>query len=192
MSEADRVRWQARWSERRGDLGEPEPYLVRHVGDLPSGPVLVAPAGEGRNALWLAARGFPVTALDIAPAALARLERAATSRGLAVVTRLADLDDHAALQGLHSFSALVVIRFRPSASHWQLLLPALRPGGRLLLCSFGLEQHRRAGFPREYCLERAALERELGSAVRLLRWDSLCQGTSFVEGSLWERSATPA
>jgi SAM-dependent methyltransferase len=187
MSESDRSRWQARWSERRGDLGEPEPYLVRHVGDLPPGPVLVAPAGGGRNALWLAARGLSVTALDIAPAALEHLERAAAARGLAVVARVADLDDQAALQGLGPFAALIVIRFRPSASQWPPLLAILRPGGRLLLCSFGLEHHERAGFPREFCLERAALERELGSALRLLRWDSLREGSSFLEGSLWER-----
>lgn len=189
MSETDRLRWQARWSERCGELGDPEPYLVRHVGDLPPGPMLVAPAGEGRNALWLAARGLAVTALDIAPAALARLERAATSRSLAVVARVADLDDHAALQGLGPFAALVVIRFRPSASQWPPLLAALRPGGRLLLCSFGLEHHRQAGFPRAFCLERTALERELGSAMRLLRWDSFREGSSFLEGSLWERRA---
>jgi SAM-dependent methyltransferase len=186
MSEADRLRWQARWSERSGDVGEPEPYLVRHVADLPPGPALVAPAGGGRNALWLAARGLPVTALDIAPAALARLERAAAARGLAVVARVADLDDQAALQGLGGFAALVVIRFRPNASQWPPLLAALRPGGRLLLCSFGLEHHRRAGFPRAFCLERDALERELGPAMRLLRWDSLCEVSSFLEGSLWE------
>lgn len=191
MSETDRLRWQARWSERSGDLADPEPYLVRHVTDLPPGPVLVAPAGAGRNALWLAARGLPVTALDIAPAALERLEREASSRGLAVVARLADLDDGEALRDQGLFAALVVIRFRPSVPQWQLLLSALRPGGRLLLCSFGLEQHRRAGFPREYCLERAALERELGPTLRLLRWDSLCRGSSFLEGSLWERSTGP-
>jgi hypothetical protein len=51
--------------------------------------VLDVAAADGRNALFLAARGLPVAALDIAPAALARLARAALERGPEVATRLA-------------------------------------------------------------------------------------------------------
>lgn len=190
MSATDLERWEQRWRQE-GPLGAPEPFLVRHVADLPESPVLVAPAGAGRNALWLAGQGRAVTAVDVAPSAIARLERAAGERGLSVATRVADLDEPDALAGLGSFAALVVIRFRPSPAQWPRLVAVLRPGGRMLLCSFGPEQHRRHGFPLAFCLDRAQVERELGRGLRLLAWESFAEAGAFLEGSLWERLPVP-
>ena len=188
MSAEDRERWQARWSECPSGPGESEPFLVREVGELRRGRLLDVAAGDGRNALWLAARGFAVTAVDVAPAAIARLSEAAATRGLAFDARVADLDEADALSGQNPFDALVVIRFRPSPRQWEVLLPRLRPGGgRLLLCSFGAEQHRRHGFPLAFCLDRPTLERELTPGLCLLRWESFAQGGDHLEGSLWER-----
>lgn len=190
MSAEDRERWEARWSGRAdAGPGGPEPYLVREAADLPPGArVLDAAAGDGRNALWLAARGFAVAAVDVAPSAVARLERAAVARGgLRVDARVADLDEAGALAGLGPFDVLTVVRFRPSPPQWRRLVGALSPGGRLLLCSFGAEQHRRRGFPLAFCLDRASLERELSPALRLLRWESRREGGDFLEGSAWER-----
>ena len=42
MSEAERERWEARWAARDGEPGRPEPFLLRHAGALPPGPVLDA------------------------------------------------------------------------------------------------------------------------------------------------------
>lgn len=187
MSATDRERWEQRWQRQEGPLGAPEPFLVRHLASLPEGPVLVAPAGAGRNALWLAEQGRAVTAVDVAPSAIARLEGAAAKRGVAVAARAADLDEPGALEGLGTFGALVVIRFRPSPDQWPRLVAALRPGGRMLLCSFGPEQHRRHGFPLAFCLDRAQVERELGQGLRLLAWESFAEGGAFLEGSLWEK-----
>jgi SAM-dependent methyltransferase len=189
MSVADLERWEPRWRRAAAGPGGPESFLARSVADLPAGPVLDVAAGDGRNALWLAARGRAVTAVDIAPAALARLDRVAAARGLTVTTRARDLDDRDALAGLGPFAALVAIRFRPSPTQWPQLLAALAPGGRLLLCSFGPGQHRARGFPLAYCLERAVLERELAPALRLLRWESFTEAGDALEGSIWERTA---
>ena len=187
MSASDRARWEERWRQRQGPPGAPEPFLVRSAASLPKGPVLVAAAGEGRNALWLAAQGRKVTAIDVAPTAIERLKRVAADRGLAVAARVADLDEPEALAGLGPFAALIVVRFRPSPAQWPALLESLRPGGRLLLCSFGLEQHRRQGFPRAFCLEREEITRELTPALQLLEWQSFAEDGALIEGSLWER-----
>ena len=194
MAEADRERWEARWAARGGEgppPGAPEPYLVRYAGALPPGPVLDAACGDGRNALWLAATrgGGTVTAVDVAPSAVARLRAAAGAAGLAVEARAADLDDPAALSGLGPFAALVVARYKPSAAQWGLLLDRLAPGGRLLLCSFGKAQHERAGFPLAYCLDHGELEAALGGRLRLLAYEAFEERGEALEGSLWERPA---
>lgn len=187
MSEDDRRRWEERWTARTGEPGPPEPFLVRHAGTLPSGPVLDVASGDGRNALHLAALGHAVTAVDIAPAALARLEAAAATRGLSITTRVADLDAPTSLDGLGPFTALAVICFKPSPPQWDRLLHYLQPGGHLLLCSFGQAQHRRHGFNAAFCLERGELEALLGDRLNLLFWESWDEGPDQLEGSLWER-----
>lgn len=187
MSEDDRRRWEERWTARTGEPRSPEPFLVRQASALPPGPILDVASGDGRNALHLASLGHAVTAIDIAPAALIRLEVAAATRGLSITTRVADLDEASALAGLGSFGGLVVIRFKPSRPQWDRLLHHLQPGGRLLLCSFGLEQHRRHGFNAAFCLDRGELEALLCDRLRLLFWESWSDPSDQLEGSLWER-----
>jgi SAM-dependent methyltransferase len=187
MSALDLARWQARWLERPPSDDLPEPFLVEHLAALRRGAVLDVAAGDGRNARLLARRGFRVTALDIAPAALARLAAAAAAAGLDIATRCADLDDPAALAGLGPFDDLVVVRYRPSPQQWAPLFDQLRPGGMLLLCSFGPAQAERKGFRRDWCLVRQTITAELGDRAELLLWSSFEQAGDALEGSLWRR-----
>ncbi|HEX6352899.1 class I SAM-dependent methyltransferase [Actinophytocola sp.] len=68
----DKKYWEQRW--RQGSMGEspPNPYLAREIGELPPGTALDAGCGGGAEAIWLASRGWQVTAADISPEALAR------------------------------------------------------------------------------------------------------------------------
>jgi 2-polyprenyl-3-methyl-5-hydroxy-6-metoxy-1,4-benzoquinol methylase len=61
--------------------------------DLASGRALDVGCGEGADAIWLAARGWDVTAVDFADAALARVATRAAEAGLAdrVETRRVDV-----------------------------------------------------------------------------------------------------
>ncbi|RZU31561.1 class I SAM-dependent methyltransferase [Blastococcus saxobsidens] len=52
--------------------GRPNRQLVVEATDLPPGRALDAGAGEGGDALWLASRGWRVTAVDFSPVALER------------------------------------------------------------------------------------------------------------------------
>ncbi|WP_030168000.1 class I SAM-dependent methyltransferase [Spirillospora albida] len=63
--------------------GEPNAALVREVGDLPPGTALDLGAGEGADAIWLARRGWRVTAADISQVALDRAARHARDAGVA-------------------------------------------------------------------------------------------------------------
>lgn len=70
---------------------EPNRFLVEGVGDLPPGSVLDVACGEGRNAIWLAERGWRATGVDFSAVALAKARRMAEQRGVTVEWREADL-----------------------------------------------------------------------------------------------------
>ena len=64
MSDADRTKWNDRYSRRatRLPLDEPAEFLVSLVDQLPAtGRALDVAGGTGRNAIWLAQRGLDVT-----------------------------------------------------------------------------------------------------------------------------------
>jgi len=50
--------------------GNPNPRLVEHVADLAPGAALDVGCGEGADAIWLAARGWKVTGIDVSTVAL--------------------------------------------------------------------------------------------------------------------------
>lgn len=75
--------------------GDPNELLVREVGALAPGTALDLGCGEGGDAVWLAARGWRVTAVDVSPTALARAAGAAATAGVdeRITWRCEDLAD---------------------------------------------------------------------------------------------------
>src|SRR5437879_3474546 len=69
-------------SEERVWGSEPSAGLQVALPFLVPGRVLDLGSGDGRNALVLAGKGFEVTAVDLAPAAIANLTRYAERAGL--------------------------------------------------------------------------------------------------------------
>ena len=67
----DAAGWDARyaWNDRVWSP-EPNPLVVETLGDLPVGTALDLGTGEGRHALWLAERGWTVTAVDFSAEAI--------------------------------------------------------------------------------------------------------------------------
>jgi tellurite methyltransferase len=83
-----------RTGERAADDSEaaPTPLLVHLADELEPGTALDLACGAGRNALYLAKRGWRVTAVDGAPAAIEILRARAAERNLLVETMVADLE----------------------------------------------------------------------------------------------------
>jgi SAM-dependent methyltransferase len=71
--------------------GEPNRFLVAEAQDLAPGRALDLACGEGRNAIWLAARGWRVTGVDFSAVALAKAGELARERAVEVDWRVADL-----------------------------------------------------------------------------------------------------
>jgi SAM-dependent methyltransferase len=78
--------WDTRYSERDGGMwsGRPNGRLVAEVADLIPGRALDVGCGEGADAIWLAQRGWTVTAIDISDVAVGRAQEAAERAGATV------------------------------------------------------------------------------------------------------------
>jgi 2-polyprenyl-3-methyl-5-hydroxy-6-metoxy-1,4-benzoquinol methylase len=75
--------WNARYAENEHVWsGAANAALVEGVEDLPAGRALDLGCGEGGDAVWLAGRGWRVTAVDISPIALGRAEQHAADAGV--------------------------------------------------------------------------------------------------------------
>jgi SAM-dependent methyltransferase len=84
------------WNRRYAATGllwsaEPNRRFAAEVGALQPGRALDLGCGEGRNAVWLAERGWQVTGVDFSEVALSKAERLAARSGVGVDWVLADL-----------------------------------------------------------------------------------------------------
>ncbi|WP_246147486.1 FAD-dependent oxidoreductase [Nonomuraea turkmeniaca] len=88
--------WDARYAEKAQIWsGNPNVALVREAADLTPGRALDLGCGEGADAIWLAGRGWQVTAVDISRVALARAaEHAAGHANAAEVAGRIDWQRH--------------------------------------------------------------------------------------------------
>lgn len=68
--------------------GNPNPNLVAEAEELTPGAALDAGAGEGADAIWLARRGWRVTAVDISDVALERAVAHAAEAGQDIAERI--------------------------------------------------------------------------------------------------------
>jgi tellurite methyltransferase len=70
----------------------PTPLLMETAERLPPGKALDLACGSGRNAIWLAGQGWSVTAVDGSLVAVEILRNRASERGVAVNTKIANLE----------------------------------------------------------------------------------------------------
>jgi len=135
------------WDERFGGdeyaYGvEPNDFLREHAARIPDGPVLCLAEGEGRNSVFVAGLGHPVTAVDFSREGLRKTARLAAERGVDVELVEADLSSYDL--GVDRWAGIVSIfahtppeirrRLHAAIPH------ALRPGGVLVLEAYRPEQ----------------------------------------------------
>ena len=134
---------------------------MQHSNRLNKGSILDLASGDGRHSLFLASIGFRVTAVDISPIALSRLDHFASLQDLHISTLQMDVDDKFSLLGPDAFEDLfdnlIIFFFKPPVRLWQVLPDLLKPEGKILLCTFNLQQHDNKGFSRRFCLEPGEL-----------------------------------
>ncbi|MEV6692164.1 class I SAM-dependent methyltransferase [Micromonospora sp. NPDC051196] len=94
----DKAYWEQHWRQASaagtGSMAAnpPNPYLARETSELVPGTALDAGCGSGAEAIWLARRGWQVTAADISSEALARAAERAAASGVSEHLRWVEAD----------------------------------------------------------------------------------------------------
>jgi len=119
---------------------------------LPTGPVLCLAEGQGRNAVFLARQGHPVTAVDQSAIGLACARELAVQQGVHIDTCTADLGDFViapeSWAGIIAIFAHLPATLR--ANVHRAVVAGLRPGGVLILEAYTPDQlNHRTGGPRD-------------------------------------------
>ena len=121
----------------------PNQFVAAELAGLPPGRALDLAAGEGRNAVWLAERGWRVTAVDFSRVGLDKGRTLSAARGIddaRVAWIVTDLRDYEPEDG--AFDLVLIAYFQVVAELRASVLAraaaALAPGGTLLVIGHDL------------------------------------------------------
>ena len=131
---ADRIKWDKRHRAKSSEvMSPPSEFIQSWIDRCPRGRALDVACGRGRNALYLAASGYEVDAVDISTEALSSARRFAQRSGLKLKWIVHDLDEPFCPDS--SYDLIVMVHY-VNLPLLALLSGLLKPGG-ILLC----EQH---------------------------------------------------
>jgi SAM-dependent methyltransferase len=133
--------WDERYSGSEFEwTTQPSQFVVRELAELPPGRALDLASGEGRNAVWLAERGWRVTGVDFSRVGVGKARRFAARRGVDVEWILADLTSYQPPVG--TFGLVLVAYLQLPASQRAEVLAraasALAVGGTFLMVGHDL------------------------------------------------------
>jgi SAM-dependent methyltransferase len=154
---------------------EPNQWLRTQAEVWQSGQrVLCVADGEGRNSVWLAARGLQVDAFDISEQGVAKARQLAASRGVTVDFSVAGCDEYAWPQAAFDGVAAIFVQFADPAMRERLfahIVRSLKPGGALVLQGYTPKQlnYRTGGPPVASHLYTEAMLREAFAEMEILK-----------------------
>jgi SAM-dependent methyltransferase len=131
----DATGWDERY--RASDLvwsAGPNAFVAKAFAERSPGRALDLAAGEGRNALWLAERGFEVEAVEFSAVAIEKGRRLAEHRGVEVTFTQADLLAEPVLEPADVvIVAYLQLTEADSSTAHRLAARAVAPGGELFV-----------------------------------------------------------
>jgi SAM-dependent methyltransferase len=157
--------------------GRPNPQLVAEAAGLRPGTALDVGCGEGADAIWLAERGWQVTAVDFAATALERGATHAAVRGDEVAGRIRWVRADVTQEQPGERFDLVSAQFMhlPPEERRELfagLADAVRPGGTLLVVGHDFSDVA-AGAHRPPAPERFFTAQEVAASLDADAWEVL-------------------
>lgn len=137
--------WETKYNAEDYLFGKrPNRFLMDNLAALPKGNALSLGEGEGRNAVYLARNGWKVTAVDLAPSAIAKTRKLARENGVSVTAVHADLNDYVITPGAWDLITCFFVHLPPEerAPLHRRAAAGLKPGGAYLLEGFAPGQLR--------------------------------------------------
>lgn len=134
-----------KWNERYRSTelvwsAGPNQFVEAACRDLPPGRSIDLAAGEGRNAIWLAERGWDSTAVDFSDVAIDKAQQLAQRRGVTITAQVADLTEF--VPEPDGYDLVVVAYLQLAAVELDPILAraaaAVGPGGTLFLIGHDL------------------------------------------------------
>jgi SAM-dependent methyltransferase len=173
------------WDERyrsRSVLwsGQPNAHLVTEAADLVPGTALDAGCGEGADAVWLAERGWQVTAVDFSVVALERGAEHARTLGAEIAERIhwqqADLLSWVPAAGYCDLVSAHFMHFAKEAREplHRRLAAAVAPGGILLIVGHH-PSDLQTTVPRPPTPERFYTAAEVSAVLDPAEWEILAE-----------------
>lgn len=115
---------------------KPNAFLTRCLDRIPcKGRAIDIAMGEGRNAVYMALRGFDTTGIDISDVALDLAKKNAAKAGVKLQTILADVFTHD--YGKEQWDLVGIIYFNPARPILEKFKTAVKPGGYVIVEGFG-------------------------------------------------------
>jgi SAM-dependent methyltransferase len=194
----DQVRWNQRYSESPSSWSEPDTFLIsayeEFLADAQPETALDLAGGAGRNAIWLAERGWRVKLIDISDVALkmarekfasAEQEFSSQPRSAAVPfgaleTEIVDLNSVDDL-GTEQYDLITVFYFL-RRELFPAIVRALKPGGTLIYRTYTLDRMKVPGGPSDpkYLLQPNELLHAF-RGMRALRYHEMVAGKAAAE-----------
>jgi len=142
--------WEERYRSGEQVFETPVPLVVKIAERLPPGQALDLACGAGRNAIYLAGRGWRVTAVDGSETAIRILRERARSRGVTVDARLADLLRGGFLIAPDAFD-LICDSYYLQRDLFPAIKAGVRPGGVVIAIVHLADPHETQGTPKRAC-----------------------------------------
>jgi len=198
MDLTEQTRWNQRYSESPQSWVEPDTFLTaaykEWLADTAPGPALDVAGGAGRNAVWLAERGWRVKLIDISDVALkmARekfemVKKAASSqpknaavRKGSLKTEIVDLNSISHL-GTEEYPLVVMFYFL-RRELFPAISRALKPGGTLIYRTYTIDRMKVPGGPSDpkYLLQPNELLHAF-PGLRVLHYREMLEGKAAAE-----------
>jgi SAM-dependent methyltransferase len=118
------------------------------------GSALDIASGEGRNAVFVAEKGYETLAVDVSSTGLKKARALADEKGVAIKTCVADLDNWKIEQ--NTFDLILCFNFL-DRKIFPSIKSALKPGGLIFYETFTVDYLKYSSFKREWVLEHNEL-----------------------------------
>ena len=144
--------WEEKYQSKDSLYGkEPSAFLVQNIEYLVKGKVLDLAMGEGRNAVYLASKGFDVDGVDFSETAIARSQQLASDSGVSINAMKKDIDMY--LLPLMTYDTVVICDYKPNLRFLKDINRGLKQGGTILIDTYTVDQIRKGDGPKPEMFE---------------------------------------